>query len=160
MPSDASREAVAAAVAQIPSGLAILTAAHEGRSTGMLASWIQQASFDPLMLTVCVKRDRPIEPLIDAAGRFVLNILGEGSTEMLKHFGRGFALGDDAFAGLRVHLRDYGIQLDGCLAHIACEVSAKVPAGDHFLYLARTVAGETQARARPHVHLRTTAVGY
>lgn len=153
-------DAVAAAVAKIPSGLAVLTATYKGRSTGMLASWVQQASFEPLMLTVCVKAGRPIESLIDGAGRFVLNLLGEDATSLLKHFGRGFGPEDDAFTGLPVRIRDYGVQLEASVAHVACDVTEKVPAGDHFVYIGRVVAGEATADAKPYVHLRKSATSY
>ena len=75
------------AVAKIPSGVAVLTAADAGTSTGMLASWMQQAAFEPLMVTVCVKAGRPIETLVAASRSFVLNVLGENPTDMFKHFG-------------------------------------------------------------------------
>ena len=160
MSTNAPTDAVAAAVARIPSGLAVLTATYKERSTGMLASWVQQASFEPLMLTVCVKAGRPIESLIDGAGRFVVNILGEDATDLLKHFGRGFGPEEDAFVGLPVRVRDYCVQLEACVAHVACDVTEKVPAGDHFVYLGRVVAGEADADARPYVHLRKSASSY
>ena len=40
-------EALAAALGRVPSGLVVLTARHGARETGMLASWVQQCSFDP-----------------------------------------------------------------------------------------------------------------
>ena len=160
MSTNAPTDAVATAVAKIPSGLAVLTATHKERSTGLLASWVQQASFEPLMLTVCVKAGRPIESMIDGSGRFVVNVLGENATSLLKHFGRGFGPDDDAFAGLPVRVRDYGVQLEACIAHVACNVTEKVPAGDHFVYIGRVVAGEAKADAKPYVHLRKSATSY
>jgi hypothetical protein len=54
----------ARALGRIPSGLFILTARFEDQSTGMLASWVQQVSFDPPLVSVAVKK-----------GRFVANWL-------------------------------------------------------------------------------------
>ena len=44
---------------RVPSGVFILTASDgEGRETGMLASWVQQASFEPQQVTVAVNGTR------------------------------------------------------------------------------------------------------
>lgn len=43
-----------------------------------IASWVAQASFEPLGLTVAVAKDRAIESLMQVGDAFVLNCLGEG----------------------------------------------------------------------------------
>ena len=73
---------------------------HGGRSTGMLASWVQQAGFDPPMLTVAVRRDRYVADWIAASGRFTLNQVAAGDKPLLKHFGRGFGPDEAAFDGV------------------------------------------------------------
>jgi len=158
--SDTSNDKRAIAVARIPSGVAILTARHESESTGMLASWIQQASFEPLMVSVCVKRGRPIEALIDASNSFVLNLLGEDPQEMFKHFGRGFEPGTPAFSGLESNVTDCGVRLAAAIAHVDCRLVSKTAAGDHTLLLGEVVAGDGDATVKPHVHVRKTATGY
>ncbi|MEE9296162.1 MAG: flavin reductase family protein [Phycisphaerae bacterium] len=160
MPRDTQIESVAKAVGKIPSGLAVLTAVYGERATAMLASWIQQASFEPLMVTVCVKRGRPIESLLDDSGRFVLNILGGEPKTLLKHFARGFAADADAFAGLDVTNSEYGVMLNDAVARIECAVVGKVSAGDHFVYLGEARGGSADQAAQPHVHIRKTAAGY
>src|SRR5687768_1591857 len=62
---------------KIPSGVYILTAAHEGKNHAMLVSWVQQAAFDPPALSVAMAKDRPIYPLVRDSSRFALSILGE-----------------------------------------------------------------------------------
>ena len=102
------REIIGIALGRIPSGCAILTATHDGKSTGLLVSWVQQASFEPLMLTVCIKEERPATKLIAGSGRFLLNVIGEDPTAMFKHFGKGFSPDEDAFAGLTVRSTGFG----------------------------------------------------
>ncbi len=157
---DVNQQQVAAAVGRIPSGVAVLTARHGGRATGMLASWFQQASREPLMITVCVKQGRPIEALIDDSGKFVLNILGEDPKEVFKHFGRGFAPEEDAFVGLAVGDVAGGVTLAAAVARIECSVVARMPAGDHLLYLGEATAGDADLSFRPHVHVRKSGLGY
>ena len=148
------------AVAKIPSGVAVLTAGDAGASTGMLASWMQQAAFEPLMVTVCVKAGRPIEALVAASRGFVLNVLGENPADMFKHFGRGFAPGEDAFVGVASRTTVRGVVLDDAVAVIECELVATQPAGDHVLYLGRVVKGRADRDAPPHVHLRKNGLSY
>jgi len=71
------------ALGRLSSGLYILTA-HKGNfSSAMLASWVAQASFKPLGLTVVVAKDRAIESLLQVGDHFVLNVLEEGNYQGL-----------------------------------------------------------------------------
>jgi flavin reductase (DIM6/NTAB) family NADH-FMN oxidoreductase RutF len=51
----------AAALGRIPSGLFILTARRGTLETGMLASWVQQCSFDPPLVMAAIRRGRILE---------------------------------------------------------------------------------------------------
>ena len=75
--SNATPGYVGWALGRIPSGCSIITARSASGRTGMLASWVQQCSFEPLMITTAVKKDRPVQKLIDESGAFVVNLLGE-----------------------------------------------------------------------------------
>lgn len=154
------RETIGSAVGRIPSGCAILTVQHAGRATGVLVSWIQQAAFEPLMLSVALKHGRPAQELIDAAGRFALNLIGEDPTSMFRHFGRGFGLDEDAFTGLQIEASDFGPLLQTAIAHLGCEVKSRVPAGDHQLYVVEVRAGWARPGAKPYVHTRNSGLSY
>lgn len=157
---DTAQETIGVAVGMIPSGCSILTVADGDRRTGMLVSWVQQVSFEPPAVSVCVKRGRPAEDLIDAAGRFVLNIVGENPTPMFKHFGKGFGLDEDAFEGVDVASSDHGPVLTACVGQLGCRVTDKVSTGDHDLYVATVEAAAATPNARPYVHLRKSGLAY
>jgi len=57
----------------------------------MLVSWVQQAAFEPPCVTVCVRDGRPALRLIEGAGQFLLNVMGEDPTALgfMAHGGRG-----------------------------------------------------------------------
>jgi len=154
------RDAIGAALAMIPSGCAILTAAAGGESTGMLASWVQQAAFDPPMVTVAVKRQRPITELIARSGRLTLNLIGDDPGPLFKHFGKGFAPGAPAFDGLGTAAGEYGIELDEAAAVLGCRVTETAEAGDHLVYIAEVVAGRRPNPGKPYVHLRKSGFSY
>src|SRR5689334_16914674 len=90
------------ALGRVPSGLFILTARSGDRATGMLASWVQQAGFEPPMLTVAVRQDRYIGDWIADSGRFALNQIRAGQKGLLRHFARGFEPDAPAFDGLAI----------------------------------------------------------
>ena len=83
-------------------GLYIITATR-AMCSAMLASWITQASFEPLGFTVAVAKDRAIESLMQVGDTFVLNILEEGNhLPLMKHFLKRFPPGADQLCG-RAH---------------------------------------------------------
>ena len=148
------------ALGRIPSGCSILTVSHQGKSTGMLVSWVQQAAFEPLSLTVCLRPERPAVALITGSGKFLLNVIGSDPGPMFKHFGKGFGPNDDAFVGVAVQESAYGPLIEDCIAHLACEVRSKVSAGDHDLYLAEIHSAWSAVSAESYTHTRTTGLGY
>ncbi len=151
---------VAEVLGKVPSGCGVLTATHKERSTGVLVSWVQQASFEPLLLTVAVRQRRPILNLIERSGRFVLNLLGSDPKEMFQHFGKGFAPEEPAFEGLPCRSCDYGVILEDVLGYLECTVESKTQAGDHWLYIAKPISADLLGGGEPYVHMRKTALGY
>lgn len=162
MAFDASeQEHVARALGRIPSGCSILTVVAGDRRTGVLVSWVQQAAFEPPMVSVGVKKGRPAEALIDESRQFVLNLLGENPSAMFKHFGRGFALEDDAFAGLAIESVPGGLAIPDRIARLSVAVRQKVDAGDHWLYVGEIIDADGGAEgAKPYVHLRKNGLSY
>jgi flavin reductase (DIM6/NTAB) family NADH-FMN oxidoreductase RutF len=153
---------IASALGRIPSGIFILTTAKGRRSTGMLASWVQQAGFDPPMVTVAVRQERYIAEWIAVSGRFTLNQVAAGNKELLKHFGKGFDIEEEAFEGIEL-IEDHrnGLILKEALAFLSCEVAGSIDSGDHRIFLASVVQGQRMDHeAEPMVHLRRSGSHY
>lgn len=55
---------IAKALARLSSGLYVVTAANNAAKGAMVASWVAQASFEPLGLSIAVAKDRAIESLL------------------------------------------------------------------------------------------------
>ena len=151
---------LAGALGRIPSGLFILTAGRGDSETGMLASWVQQCSFDPPQVTVAVQRDRFVHDLLTNGAPFALNILAAGQTDLLKHFGKGFERGQPAFTGLVVTHADGVPILPAALAHLTCEVAGRCKAGDHDLIIGRVTGGGVHGEGQPYVHVRKSGLRY
>lgn len=157
---DQLKERIARPLGEIPSGCFILTAGDGERSTGLLASWVQQAGFEPPMVSVALKRGRPIEQIIEASRHFVLNAVPEDRAALFRHFGRGFALEEPAFDGIAVHDSPAGPVLEDCSGHLECRVQSVTDAGDHRLYIAEVIGGDPRDGRRPYVHVRSNGFKY
>ncbi|MEO6811458.1 MAG: flavin reductase family protein [Isosphaeraceae bacterium] len=153
---------LAMALGRVPSGLFILTARREGRATGMLASWVQQAGFEPPMLTVAVNRDRYVGDWIIEGGRFTLNQIPVGRKTLLRHFARGFAPEVDAFQGIAVlDKAEGGPVLADALAYLDAEVAGELSGPDHRVILARIIGGALlDPNGEPMIHVRHHGLHY
>ncbi len=130
------------AVGRVVGSLCVVTAKQGGVSSGMLASWVSQASFNPPGLTIAVAKDRAIEPLTHSGNEFVLNILAEGK-ELRKHFMKSYAPGQDRFAGIDIEEAENGSPiLMGALAYLECSVENRMDVGDHWLVYANVNSGK------------------
>ncbi len=158
--SKATPDCVGEALGRIPSGCSIITARSASGRMGMLASWVQQCSFEPLMITTAVKKGRPIQKLIDESGTFVVNLLGEDPSAMFKHFGKGFSQEEDAFAGLEVRDIDEGVVIGDQIAWLAVQVRGRHDGGDHWVFIAEVLDAGQDSVQPPYVHLRKTGLSY
>ncbi|MEB3356764.1 MAG: diflavin flavoprotein [Synechococcales bacterium] len=132
------------ALGRISSGLYILTAQKGDLNGAMLASWVSQASFEPLGFTVAVAKDRAIESLMQVGDRFVLNILEEGNYQpLMKHFLKRFPPGGDRFAGIKTRTAENGSPiLADALAYLECEVASRMECSDHWIVYSTVQAGK------------------
>lgn len=152
---------IAMALGRIPSGCSILTARTDGDRTGMLASWVQQAAFEPPIVSVAVKAGRPIGKLIENARGFALNLLGENPGPMFKHFGRGFAPGEEAFAGLATTDVEFGVAIPDRIAVLSCKLVARQKVGDHEVVFGEVVEADVnESLPAPYIHIRKSGAGY
>lgn len=154
--------AIGSALGRLPSGIFILTAGWDGQTTGMLASWVQQAGFEPPMVTVAVRKDRYVTQWIEKSGRFTLNQIAAGPKPLLKHFGRGFEPGEAAFEGIALRdPRPDGPVLADAMSYLVAEVSGSIDGGDHRILLGRVVEGDRfDAESEPMIHLRKSGFHY
>ncbi len=160
MQTDAHKS-LGSALGRIPSGVFIVTAAKDGVETGMLASWVQQCSFTPPLITFVVQRGRPISTFLSKDEAFTLNILEANQTDMIAHFGKGFALTDNAFQELEIQRAvPNGPILNEALAYLFGKVLTTMPVGDHDLYVAEVTAGKLLDEGQPMVHIRKNGFHY
>jgi flavin reductase (DIM6/NTAB) family NADH-FMN oxidoreductase RutF len=151
-----------AALGHIPSGIFILTVGTGARATGMLTSWVMQAGFEPPTISVAVKLGRYICDWLTEGQPFVLNLVGTGQKDLMKHFSQGFEPGTPAFEGLEITHCARGVPiLKNALGHLECEPATHVDSGDHRVVLAKVVRGRfNTSELGPMVHVRKSGSHY
>jgi len=151
------------ALGRISTGLYIITA-KKGEVTGaMVASWVNQASFQPLGLTIAVAKERAIESLMQDGDYFVLNVLEEGNYKgLMKHFLKRFPPGADRFAGVKTQPAQNGSPiLQEALSFIECQVVSRLELSDHWLVYGTVNEGRvSKPDALTAVHHRKVGTYY
>jgi flavorubredoxin/flavin reductase (DIM6/NTAB) family NADH-FMN oxidoreductase RutF len=151
------------ALGRLSGGLYIITAKKGDMSSAMLASWIVQASFQPLGVTIAVAKDRAIEALMHVGDKFVLNVLAEDNYQaLMKHFLKRFAPGADRFAGVKTQPTSNGCPiLTDAVAYLECEVASRMELSDHHIVYAVIDSGRvSNPDALPAVHHRKVGNHY
>ncbi len=151
------------ALGRLSGGLYIITAQQGDVKSAMLASWVNQASFKPLGLTIAVAKDRAIESLMQVGDKFVLNILEEGNYQaLMKHFLKRFRPGADRFEGVKTQPAENSAPiLSDALAYVECEVVSRMDATDHWIVYSTVYAGKvSKADGLTAVHHRKVGNHY
>jgi len=155
------QKTLAAALGRIPSGLFILTFRHGKQETAMLASWVQQCSFEPPQIVIAMNEKRYVLDWLGKLSPITVNVLSEGQKELMSHFGKGFEPGMPAFEGIDVERSGHSApSLPAAHAILDCRVASKLKTGDHILIVAEVVAGKLQHEGRPGVHVRRSGMHY
>jgi flavin reductase (DIM6/NTAB) family NADH-FMN oxidoreductase RutF len=130
----------------------------------MLASWIQQASFAPPQVTVAVNRSRWINEWLVPGSAVTLNQAIRGDSVLLRHFGKGFEPGADAFQGLECVVGSTGLpMLKAAMCSLEGHIAGRLEAGDHDLHLVTltsATAHRDPAEFDPWIHIRKNGLGY
>jgi flavin reductase (DIM6/NTAB) family NADH-FMN oxidoreductase RutF len=160
--SEELKQTVGKALGRIPSGVFVLTAAHAGKQDAMLASWVQQASFQPPTVSIAVGKGRGIVELIKAGKVLGLSVVPEGDTALMKRYARGIKEGEDPFAGAQIMTTPGGaIVMKQALAWLECSLISSCDFGaDHELLIAEVTNGAVLHPGASFTHLRGSGFHY
>jgi flavin reductase (DIM6/NTAB) family NADH-FMN oxidoreductase RutF len=158
----ADREQLGRAIGRLTSGVYVLTLERAGEPEGILMTWIGQAAFEPPLVTVAVKKDRPVLEQLPEGSHFVVNVLAKTNNDIFKNFAKPHLPAPERFAGLPLLAKNgYGPVFASTVAYLNCTVSKGVEVGDHYLLVAEVVGGAVlDPEAEPMSHLRKSGFQY
>ena len=128
-------------MAAFPSGVAIVTTVDaEGSPRGLTTTAVASVSADPPLVLVCVDLGARTLGALRDRGRFVVNFMREGRSELCLRFA---SKTEEKFAGVRWEPSPGGspVLVDDALAWAECETAEELQTGDHVVLFGRVVAG-------------------
>jgi flavorubredoxin/flavin reductase (DIM6/NTAB) family NADH-FMN oxidoreductase RutF len=131
------------ALGRLSSGLYAITAKKGDLSNVTIASWVMQASLEPLGVVIAIAKDRAIESMLHVGDRFILNVLEEGNYQkLMRHFLKRLPPGGDRFAEIKTYANNDGAPiLADALAFLECEVTSRMECSDHWLVYSTVTTG-------------------
>ncbi|ORA11298.1 flavin reductase [Mycobacterium arosiense] len=121
---------------QFPTGVVVITAvAKDGTAVGLTVGSFTSVSLDPPLVAFMAQAGSASWRKIETSGAFCVNVL----TYTQEHVCRAMATRRaDKFSGIAWHPAASGSPvLDKVAAWIDCDIESVIPAGDHFIVLAR-----------------------
>ncbi|MFI0449479.1 flavin reductase family protein [Actinomadura sp. 6N118] len=136
----------------VPSNVAVVTALHDGVPVGMTVGSFTSASLDPPLVSFFAGKCSTTWPLIEAAGKFCVNVLSAHQPQVAT----AFASRDvDRFGGRGWTPSPLGSPLlDGVLAWLDCELHALHEVGDHVAVAGMVHGAHAIGDAKPLVFFR------
>jgi flavin reductase (DIM6/NTAB) family NADH-FMN oxidoreductase RutF len=154
----------ATSVGHIPSGLFIVAVKDSESTTidGYLASFVQQVSFNPMMIAMAIKPGRPAYDLIKSGKSFAINIVGDHEKSYLKHFWKGYDPANNPFSELPYELGENGgVILKQAKSAIECQLVESVKPGDHEVFFVKVLSSYVMNdESKPMVHIRKSGADY
>lgn len=138
-------------------GVTVVTARCEGEPVGMAANSFTSVSLEPPLVLFCAGVESETWPLIRAADRFCVNVLGHHQSELAVSFARK---GSDRYEGVElIEDGEAPPRLAGAIAHVDCHIAAEHPGGDHTIVVGEVerlavAEGEEAALAEPLIFYR------
>jgi flavin reductase (DIM6/NTAB) family NADH-FMN oxidoreductase RutF len=144
------------ALGHFATGVTVITAERgNGEVYGMTASSFASVSLEPFLILVCVDERSGLLPLLHKKRRFGVSVLKEGQQSISVYFAQPEQNGEtESRLGIRYRWTEKGIPLiENALAHLACNIVASHPAGDHTIFLGEVESAEVFA-GEPLLHFQ------
>jgi len=128
-------------MASYPAGVAIVTTLDaDGTPRGLTTTAVSSVSAEPPLLLVCVDLTSRTLPALRAGGRFVVNFLREGRSELARLFA---SKAEDKFAGVEWQPSASGmpVLVADALAWAECMTVQELEPGDHVVLLGQVEEG-------------------
>jgi flavin reductase (DIM6/NTAB) family NADH-FMN oxidoreductase RutF len=126
-------------------GISVVTVLEGERPAGITVNALSSVSLDPPLVMVALDRRRFITPLVRAAGRYAVNILGTDQQRLSDCFAHApVTPSREEFCGAAWHLGRTGLPLiDASIASLECTIVQTFSAGDHDLFIGQVDALDT-----------------
>lgn len=134
-------------------GVAVVTAAHDGQRYGMTVNSFTSISLEPPLICVTLKRLTHTYELVERSGEFALTILSDDQKPLSDRFAGKIPDIHDRFEGVETEtLLLKAPLIKGGLAYFNCRVVSASPVGENILVVAEVVAARGKESGEPLVY--------
>ena len=140
-------------------GVYVLTTKVKDKYSAATVTWVSQASFDPPMISVCLKRNSGAYSLVKEKKEFILHMLSEEQKDVASNFFTSTELEDDKLNGETFKLIDGLPVLNVAPSYMHCSVLEILEIGDHPLFLCEVDSVNLKNSVKP-LELRRTGWKY
>ena len=150
-------EALRRVLARFATGVTVVTSLQDGVPRGVTVSAFMSISLEPPLVLVALDQARSLDPVIQWAGAYAVNILGEDDAALSECFaGAHVEPGRDAFCGAAWRRGVLGMPiLERAIASLECSLEQVVRLGDHDFLVGRVVSTASRDdRAQPLLYYR------
>lgn len=148
------------ALRMITYGLYVLGVESQGEMAAASVTWVSQASFEPPLVMLGVKRDARPFALLKESRRFALSFLETGQAVIARTFFKTQSPEGGTLGGLRFSVEKTGAPiLADALAFIEGDVVSIDETGDHAVVVAQVVGAGARREGSP-LTLREVGLSY
>jgi len=138
------------ALLMIPYGLFVLGAKHGNNSTVATVNWVTQASFNPPLVVVGIKKDSGLHAMVKESKVFSLSMLETGQKAIASGFFRHVEPKDGKFGNYSYTTGRNGAPIfSDAPASVECEVVGFYELGDHSIVVGKVTEAQVQREAEP-----------
>lgn len=157
------KNALGAALGKLVAGLYIISLKNGEAEAGFLASWVQQAGFNPPMLTIAFNKERKhFFDMLTGSGNLVVNIMSKENGKTMSRFFKPAPETGSIFDELDTFTAVTGVPiLKDSVAFLECHYKSELNSGDHYIALLEIVNGAmNNPTHEPSVHIRKDGFNY
>jgi flavin reductase (DIM6/NTAB) family NADH-FMN oxidoreductase RutF len=121
-----------AAMAMLPTGVTVVSAAGPDGPAGATANAVCSLSIEPMLMLACLDRGSRTLLAVQAANRFGVSVLHAGQEQIARAFATKAPVAEK-WDGVAWSERDGIPAIDGVLAWIACDLRDVIAGGDHVI---------------------------
>jgi flavin reductase (DIM6/NTAB) family NADH-FMN oxidoreductase RutF len=138
-------------------GVAVVTATHDGRQYGMTVNSFTSLSLEPPLISVVLKKLTHTHELVEASGEFSVTILSAYQQELSERFAGKQPQVKDRFADVPTEtLSNHAPLIKGGMAYFNCRVINSMPVGENTLFVAEVFAAYGEGEGIPLVYHNRT----
>jgi flavin reductase (DIM6/NTAB) family NADH-FMN oxidoreductase RutF len=134
-------------------GVAVITAVHDGQRYGMTVNSFASVSLEPPVISVTLRQLTHTHDLVMKSGEFSITVLSSNQAEISDRFAGKIPDVKDRFEGVPIETLSIDAPvLKGGIAYFTCRVMKAIPIGENTLIIAEVIAARGEGEGEPLVY--------